>query len=244
MYKKRKILVIIPARGGSKGIKNKNIRIFAKKPLIAHAIFQARKLKGADFRIIVSTEDKKIAEISKKYGAEIPFMRPKEMARDNSLIVDAVIYSLKKLKKDEGYKPDYILLLQTTSPLREIEDIYQCIKKIQTRNTDAVVTVCATHSLFYHLGKNGKLILVNFPKNKKYIKGNLLKGFKRQDFPQGYKLNGCFVYLIKYTTLMKEGTFFPKKTKAIISKTWRSVDIDTPEDFVMAKFLYKNKNKI
>ena len=244
MKSTKKILIIIPARGGSKGIKRKNIRIFNGKPLIAHVILLAKQLKvsGFKFRTIVSTEDHEIARISKKYGAEIPFLRPRELAQDNSLVIDAIFYTLDKLKSKENYNPDYLMILETTGPLKEQEDIYKCIKKIQEKNTDAVVTVDPTHPLFYHLGKGGELVLVNKPP-KKFVKNKRLRGFERQAFPAGYKLN-CGVNLIKVGILIKEKTFLPAKTKAVPMPYWRGGDIDTPEDFIVAEFLFKNAEKI
>jgi len=239
----KKILAIIPARSGSKGIPNKNIKLFNKKPLIAHTIRQALQAKIFD-RIIVDTDSEKIAKIAREYGAEVPFLRPKNLAQDNSIIVDSILHVLKKLKQSEGYSPYYVTILQTISPLREIEDIYQCLKVIKTNNTDAVLTVCPTHPLLYYLTARGQLLLVNKPKSKKFVKKNNLVGFQRQAFRPAYKLNGCFVYIIKYDTLIKERTVFPQKTKAVVVDAWRSIDIDKPEDFVLAELIHKNKDKI
>ena len=115
-------LGIIPARGGSKGIRNKNIRAFAGKPLIAYAIDAAKKSRYLS-RTVVSTESEEIARVAKEYGAEVPFLRPKELAEDTSKVFDAIAHLLEKLKTDEGYAPDYIVLLQPTSPLRTAKDI-------------------------------------------------------------------------------------------------------------------------
>src|SRR3989344_5243385 len=120
--KRKKILAIIPARGGSKGIKNKNIRLFCGKPLVANAILCARGSKYIN-RIIVSTNDKKIAAVAIKYGAEVPFLRPTYLAGDKSPITKTVFHLLGKLKQDEKYEPDYIVLVQPTSPIREAKDI-------------------------------------------------------------------------------------------------------------------------
>src|SRR3989344_95134 len=113
-----KNLAIIPARLGSRGIPKKNIRLFFGKPLIVYTIKQAQEA-GIFDRIIVDTESEEIAKIAKECGVEIPYLRPKELAQDNSSIVDSVLILMKKLQKD-GYEPDIISLLQTTSPLREI----------------------------------------------------------------------------------------------------------------------------
>jgi len=233
----KEVLIIIPARGGSKGIKHKNIRNFCGKPLIAYPILQARALKrkGFNFRPVVSTEDKKIARIANKYGAEIPFLRPAAMAQDNSPVMDAIVYTLNKLKKDEDYEPDYLMILEATGPLREMEDIYRSLDMMETKNTDAVATACPTFPLLYHLGKNNELILVNAPAK--------MRGYRRQVFPKGYKLNAG-VNLIKTEVLFKEKTFFPQKTKLVVVDEWRSIDLDYPLDFVLAELLYRYKEKI
>src|SRR3989344_6079471 len=228
------ILTLIGARAGSKGIPKKNIRQFCGRPLIAHTITQALTLKkkGVIDRVIVSTESNMIAEIAKQYGAEIPFLRPKRFAGNKSNLTDAIIHLLAKLKHSENYCPDYVLLLQPPSPLREERDITACIQKITAEpKTDAVLTVCPTHALFYHLKPDGTLNLVN----KKDF-----KGANRQGMPKGYKLNGCFAYIIKYSVLVKEKTFFPKRTKAVVCDAWRSIDLDEPEDWALAEVVYKN----
>jgi len=234
--KHKKILAIIPARGGSKGIPNKNIRNFNGKPLIAYTIKQAQSLKKYIDRIIVSTESPSIAKVAKKYGAEIPFMRPPNMSKDNSDVMGAIFFTLTKLKKDENYKPDYVLILQTTSPLRKKEDIIRCIKKMENSEADSVITLCPTHSMLFHIDSQDNLIQVN--------KINLKKTPNRQAMPKGYKLNGCFAYLTKTDTIIKEKTVFPKKTKAVICDTWRSIDLDEPEDWALAEIVYKAQLQI
>ena len=237
---KPRVLAIIPARGNSKGIPNKNIRLFDKKPLISYTINQALNLKKEGFidRIIVSTDSPKIASVAKKYKAEVPFLRPKNLATSKSNVIDAVLHLLQEIKSKEDYTPDYILLLQTTSPLREEDDVIKCFKKIKSPKTDAVLTICPTHALLYNIDKlSDSISLVN-------KKINLKKSSNRQSMPKGYKLNGCFVYLIKHQTLIKEKTFFPKKTKAVICDAWRSIDLDNPSDWALAENTYKNKDKI
>lgn len=113
-----KILAIIPARKGSKGLKDKNIKDFCGKPLICWTIQSAIKCKFID-KVIVSTDSKKIKDISIKYGAEVPFFRPKKYSDDKAKTLDAVNYTVKKLEKDKSYFADYIVTLQPTSPLRK-----------------------------------------------------------------------------------------------------------------------------
>lgn len=232
---KIKVLAYIPARGGSKRIVGKNIRNFAGKPLIAHTIEQALSCKIAD-RVIVDTDSLAIAKVAKKYGAEVPFLRPADLAKDTSKVVESVIYLLEKLKKDENYIPSHILLLQTTSPLREIKDIQKCwqeMKKYSKATT--VLTVCPTHPKLYHLDHKNYTNLVN---------GSEDKTNNTQAWPPAYILNGCFIYIVKTYALLKEKRIITTKTKAVICPKWRSVDLDTPEEWVMAELLFKHKKYI
>ncbi len=229
-----KNLAIIPARGGSKGIPGKNIKIFHGKPLIAYTIEQAKKT-GLFDRIIVDTEDKKIASIARKYGAEVPLLRPKRLAGDKSPVADAVLLLLKRLKKANGYEPDIITLLQTTSPLRETEDIKRCWRYMQNQKIKSVCTICETHPRLYHLDNGGRLILGN-----KYQ----ATSSNRQGWRKSYLLNGCMVYMIRTAEYLKTKDFISKDTIGVLCPRWRSVDLDNPEDWVVAGILYKNKNKI
>lgn len=234
MDQKEKILVIIPARAGSKRIPNKNIRNFLGKPLIAYTIEQALAVQFAN-RVIVDTDSSQIAKIATRYGAEVPFLRPTRLARDDSLVADSIIYTLRRLKKEEGYMPTHVIILQSTSPLREIQDIKNCWQLMKSSNATTVLTICPTHPKLYHLGKNNKINLVN---------GNEAQSSNMQAWKPGYILNGCFVYIIKTDALLKRKGVITKNTKAVVCPRWRSVDLDTPEEWVLAKFLYKNRKKI
>lgn len=232
---KPKILAYIPARGGSKRIPEKNIRKFAGQPLISYTIRQALDCQLAD-KVIVDTDSPAIAEIAKKYGAEVPFLRPAELAQDTSKVVDSIIYLLKKLKKEEGYIPTHVLILQTTSPLREIEDIQKCWREIKDDpKATTVLTICPTHPKLYYLDQKNYTVLVN---------GSEKKTNNTQAWPSAYILNGCFVYIVKTSALLKEKRVITSKTKAVICPKWRSVDLDTPEEWLMAELLYKNKKYI
>lgn len=230
---KKKILAIIPARSGSKGIVNKNIRDFCGKPLLAYPI-EIAKISGIFDRIIVDTDSQEIARIARIYGAEVPYLRPKNLAGDNSSVIAAVLLLLKRLKND-GYEPEIISLLQTTSPLREVDDILNCYKLLLKPDVDSVVTICESHPRFYHLAGDGRLILVN-KKTKNII--------NRQQVPMGYILNGCIVYLIKTAAFLKHKLFIYDGTYAIVCPKWRSVDLDNIEDWVHAEVIYKNRGLI
>ena len=231
---KKKVLAYIPARGGSKRIPNKNIKSFLGQPLIAYAIKQALSLTFVD-RVIVDTDSPKIAAVAKKFGAEVPWLRPAYLAQDNSQGIDSLLLLINKLKLEQNYQPDYVLILQTTSPLRELLDIEKCWRLISRSSADSVLTVCPTHPRLYHLSKKNDLLLVNHPKR---WSDNV------QDWEPGFVLNGCFVYIVKTDALLKEKTDITKKTKAVVCPAWRSIDLDTPEDWVMAELVYKNKNKL
>ena len=231
---KKEILVIIPARGGSKRISNKNIRNFLGKPLIAHTILQAKSNKLID-RVIVDTDSPKIASVAKKYGAEAPYLRPKHLAGDKAQVVEALIHLLNRLKKDEGYAPTHIVILQTTSPLREHRDIQACWNLMKRTNASTVLTIAPTHPRLYYLDNKSNIILAN----KKTSKSSNI-----QQWPPAYLLNGCFVYIVKTSALLKEKSVFTKNTKAVVCDKWRSIDLDTPEEWVLAEFIFKNKKAL
>lgn len=228
------VLAIIPARFGSKRIPLKNIKSFLGKPLIAYTIEQALHTPFIN-RVIVDTDSEHIAKIARKYGAEVPFLRPAGLAIDTSKVYDSIEHLLNKLKKIENYVPTHIVLLQTTSPLRQQNDIDSCWKLMQKSDATTVLTVCPTHPRIYHLSKKNDLILVN---------GSEYQSTNMQAWGKGYILNGCFVYIVKVDALLKEKIIITKKTKAVICPKWRSIDLDTPEEWVMAEVLYKNRNKI
>jgi CMP-N,N'-diacetyllegionaminic acid synthase len=234
MIKKKKVLAIIPARGGSKRIPNKNIKVFLDKPLIFYAIKQALSCNFID-RVIVDTDSSEIAKISLGFGAEVPWLRPGRLAGNRSEIIDSILYNLQRLEIEQNYKPDHLIILQTTSPLREKKDIENCWRIMQKSKTDTVLTVCPTHPRLYYLDADNKLILANrFKKKSTNI----------QSWQPGYILNGCFVYIVKVSALFREKVIITKNTKAVICPRWRSVDLDNFEDWALAEFLYKNRKKI
>jgi N-acylneuraminate cytidylyltransferase/CMP-N,N'-diacetyllegionaminic acid synthase len=230
-----KILAIIPARGGSKGIPDKNIRDFCGKPLIAHTIECAKKSQYVN-RVIVSTDSEKIAEISKKYGAEVPFLRPEDLSQDKSKVVDAIAHLVDKLKTDEGYVPDYVVLLQTTSPLRFSSDIDAALLLCFKRNADAVVSLCSTEQLLYTKDENDRLVLVSSEE--------FLKSTNRQQLPPTYKLDGSMVYAIKTEVFMNKRTFLPENLVGYVIPRWRAVDLDEPQDFIIGEILKNNLENI
>ena len=226
---KNEILTIIPARSGSKGVKNKNIKLINGKPLIYWTIKEAKKSKLS--QIIVSTDSKKILRISKKFGADVPFLRPKKISKDNTEMTDVLKHALNFFYKKKKYFK-YIMILQPTSPLRTYIDINNSIK------------------LFYKSTKATSLVSVvpvedNHPSRMYYMKENFLKknllsekktGVIRQKLKKMFLRNGA-IYIIKSSNLNKSilgnfpiGYVMPEK---------RSINIDRLIDFKIAEYFFK-----
>lgn len=230
---KNKILAIIPARAGSKRIPNKNIKNFLGKPLISFTIKQALSCDLID-RVIVDTDSPKIAKIALRFGAEVLWLRPERLASDKSKVVDSILCNLRRLKNKENYQPNYVIILQTTSPLREKKDIEDCWLVMKKTKASTVLSVSQTHPKLYNLGVGNKLILVN---------GSEKKSNNMQAWRQGYAVTGC-MYIINTLALLKEKLIITKNTKAVVCPSWRSVDLDTFEDWALAECLYKNRKRI
>nr|MBA4405410.1 acylneuraminate cytidylyltransferase [Nanoarchaeum sp.] len=239
------VLSIIPARGGSKGVIRKNLKELGGKPLVTYAIACSLNSKLVT-RTIVSTDDNEIAEISKKYGAEV-MMRPSELAQDNSRAEEALKHVLEELEKKENYKPDVVILTQCTCPFRLSKDIDESITLLKSGGYSSVVSVSETPGHFhpYRIKKviNGELesvvketgMINKILESDRYYVRQLLPG-------KYYWLNGA-IYAILYNTLVKENNRYGKKCGALILPNERLVNIDSPADFDFAEYLLKN-NKI
>ncbi len=231
---KEKILAIIPARAGSKRIPGKNFKSFLGKPLVAYTIEQAKQCKLID-RVIVDTDSPEIAAIAKECGAEVPFLRPPELAGDTAKVIDAIFHLLKRLKEEEQYEPTHVMILQTTSPLREIQDIEDCSDLMRRTDATTVLTVCPTHPRLYYMDENKNIILAN---------GSEQQSTNMQAWRSAYILNGCFVYIVKTDALLQEKVIITKNTKAVVCEKWRSVDLDEPEDWALAELLYQHRKDL
>jgi CMP-N-acetylneuraminic acid synthetase len=231
---KNKVLGLIPARGNSKRLPRKNIIELYGKPLIAWTIEAALGSKYID-RVIVSTDNQEIANIAKKYGAEVPFIRPSELATDEATTIDAVLYSLGQLE-EVGEKYDYIALLQPTSPLRTTQNIEESIELLQTKNSDAVISVCeAEHHPLWSNVLPDDLSMDNFLDAS-------VKNKRSQDLPKQYRINGA-IYISSVKKLKKENSFFlSDNCIAYIMKKNVSIDIDTMDDFDLALLRISNSN--
>ncbi|MFA5276262.1 MAG: acylneuraminate cytidylyltransferase family protein [Candidatus Omnitrophota bacterium] len=235
MYKNKRILALIPARGGSKGLPRKNIRLLMGKPLLAWTIKQAKSSKYLD-GLIVSTDDLRIANIAKRYGAKVPFSRPKNLATDKAIMMDVVLHAIKWMEANDDLY-DLIMLLQPTSALRRSGDIDRAIKLLFTKKAQAVVSVCQeTHHPY------GANILPKTGWLGAFIRPEVVNK-NRQELPVFYRINGA-IYLAYRTYLKQNRQFLGKKTYAYIMPVERSVDIDTALDLEFAKFfLSKTKTR-
>ena len=230
MYREKTIIGLIPARGGSKELPRKNIRPLLGKPLIVWTIKQALASEYLD-RVIVSTDNKEIAEISKKYGAEVPFMRPKELATDKAKGIDVVLHVIDWMKRNDNLY-DLIMLLQPTSPLRTKEDIDKAIELLFLKKAKAIVSVCeVSHHPYWSNMLPPDGCMADFIKPE-------IANKNRQELPTFYRLNGA-IYLAYWSYLREQRTFFGQETFAYIMPRDRSIDIDSEIDLKLAEILMK-----
>lgn len=234
MYENKRFFAVIPARGGSKGIARKNIKTCAGKPLLQWTIEAAQQSALLD-RFFVSTDDEEISRIAQAAGAQVPFIRPEELATDTARGIDVAIHALQWANKDDG-PYDYCLILQPTSPLRTAEDIDACIKKAADTNADSVMSMYEVSDMA--------------PKKLKRIEGDKILPLSseegmttadRHDSEKIYKRN-CAVYLTKSELLLK-GELFGNDSRAYIMPTERSIDINDPIDFEFSQFLLGSYQK-
>jgi len=228
------ILAIIPARGGSKGIIRKNIKNLAGKPLIGWTIETALKTSIIE-RIIVSTDDEEIAEVGEFFGAEVPFLRPKELALDNTTDMAVYEHTLDWLMQNEGYLPDIIVWLRPTSPLRTSEDIEKAVELLVESRADWVRSVCKVENHPYWTYR-----LVN-NKMEPFIEGiDIRKYLRRQLLPPAYRVNGN-VDVTWRKTIVDKKMLYSGNLHAYVMPVERSLDIDTMIDFVFAEALMGGK---
>ena len=234
MLKDKRILAVIPARGGSKRLKNKNLLFLSHKPLIAWTMQAAQESLYID-EIIVSTDSKEIAKEANRFGLQTPFVRPSELSGDEARSIDVVRHAIQWLKEHEGKSFDYVVLLQPTSPLRNAKHIDSALLQLHNQSADAVVSVCENeHSPLWSNVLPENQSLENFLKPE-YINS------RSQDLAQFYRLNGA-IYICDVSRLLKEDTFFIKdKIYAYIMEQMDSVDIDTLLDFLVAETILKYK---
>lgn len=225
MYNGKKILALIPARGGSKGIKNKNIIDLCGKPLISYTI-EAAKRSGYIDEIIVSTDNQEIAEVARSYDAEVPFIRPASLAEDTSKTIEVVMHAINFLEQEDRLF-DTLILLQPTEPLRTSDDIDGAIKKYFLCGERGLVSVSEVDDnpiLIRSIDTNDLLIpLINTGSTR-----------RRQDMPVYYRVNGC-IYINKVSEINESLSFNDNKLAYIMQRE-HSIDIDELKDLYLAKY--------
>lgn len=229
------MLAVIPARGGSKGLPGKNIKILDEKPLIAYTIEAALLSKVID-RVIVTTDDEQIAKISRQYGAEIPFIRDKELATDYSSAIDVYIDAVNRL--GEEYKKFPFMVLLPTAPFRtsqHIDEAYEIFQKGSAKTLISVVQAPVPVSWYLSIDRNGYL----FSEGYGVKSGNVLN---RQINEAYYVPNGA-IYILDYDLLLEKRTYYCERTISYIMNKKDSIDIDTIEDFEYAEFIIQKKRQ-
>lgn len=227
-----KVIAIIPARGGSKGIHQKNIRLLAGKPLIAYTVESALMSEYIS-EVIVSTDDQEIETVSTKYGAKI-VKRPDLLAQDDSPTIDAVFHVLESLKT-QNEKQNVVVLLQPTSPLRNSQDIDNAIELFLKNECDSVISVCEYEHSPYWAYKIDNHYL-------KPIMGNDYLNKRRQDLPKSYMPNGA-IYISTVGVLQEYKSFNSSIMIPYVMPAIRSVDIDNELDFIVAESIISTSNK-
>lgn len=231
MYKDKKILCIIPARGGSKRLPGKNIKLLKGKPLIAYSIIAAKGSQYLD-RVIVSTDDESIAKVATEYGAEVPFMRPGELASDTATTL-SVLQHATKFFEDKRELFDIVVLIQPTVPGVITADVDAAIEKLFVAGANSCISMCEITDRpewMYSLNAEGYIT--------PYVEAAFhSQNIRSQDLPKLYRINGA-VYVTPRNVLMEDGKIIDKHNCAgVLMPRERSIDIDTLSDFVIAETL-------
>jgi CMP-N-acetylneuraminic acid synthetase len=224
------IAALITARGGSKGLPGKNIKLLAGKPMIAYSILAAQGARSVS-RVVVSTDDAAIAQAARQWGAEVPFLRPAELAQDDTPHHRVLGHALDWLEDHEGYRPQYLLLLQPTSPLRTSDDIEGAVALAADKDADAVLGVrpARDHPLLARiLDSEGRVSPFCRPE---------AQAARRQDFPPAFAVNGA-IYLFKPRALRERGANYMQGAYGYVMPEERSLDVDTAWDFRLAELVF------
>ena len=223
-----RVLGLIPARGGSKGVPRKNVRELGGKPLIAYSIDAARAATRID-RVVVSTEDEEIAAISKSLGAEVPFVRPGALAQDDTPMLPVIVHALKTVIAD-GWMPDAVCLLQPTFPFRRPEDIDACIDALSARGADCVISV---HRVPHHF--NPHWVYFEQPDGTlRLATGEREPIPRRQELPPAFHRSGA-IYVTRAAVITEQGSLYGDSVVGYETSTENSYNIDTIEDWERAE---------
>jgi CMP-N-acetylneuraminic acid synthetase len=224
-----KVLGVITARGGSKGIPGKNLKLLGGRPLIAYTIDAARQ-SGVLDRLVLSTDDPAIAEAARGLGCEVPFLRPPELARDDTPHLPVMQHAVEWLAANDNYRPDFVMILQPTSPLRRAEHVRGAVSLAQTSGADSVVGVSAVPAHYHPLrtlrvDADGTATL--------FVTGEPVRrrDKRRQDLPPVWAMNGA-MYLFRTDTLFdREPSLFGARSVAYVMRHPSGLSIDDPDDW-------------
>ena len=225
------VLAVIPARGGSKGVPRKNIRPVLGKPLIGYTIETALEARHLFHRVVVSTDDPEIAEVARSHGAEVPFMRPAELAGDRVPTAPVLQHAIDFVEREDGLRLEWVCLLQPTEPFRTVADLEAALALASGGDCDSVISVVqvfAVHPILMKRIEDG--LLQPYCIEEK-------EGTRRQDYrPAAYMRNGA-IYLTRRDVLMARGSIWGDRIRPYVMPPERSVGVDSEEDLVMVEIL-------
>jgi CMP-N-acetylneuraminic acid synthetase len=232
----KNILGVITARGGSKGIPGKNIKFLGGKPLIVYTIEAAKKSSLIN-HLIVSTDDEEIAEVCRKYGAEVPFLRPKELALDTTPHVPVLRHAIEYFENTRKIPIDIVVVLQPTSPFRTADDLDRTIQKLIDTNADSAVSLVEVPS-------NANPVKIKKMDGDKVLPYSIPEeeGTRRQDLPTAYRRSGA-VYTMRRDLIMKDNRLYGDFIVGHIVPKDRSIDIDYPLDWIQAEYMLEQLKK-
>jgi CMP-N-acetylneuraminic acid synthetase len=232
-----RVLAVIPARGGSKGVVRKNIRSIGGKPLIAYTIEMANAIQHMLYRAVVSTDDPEIESVARRYGGDVPFLRPAELSGDRVPTLPVLQHAVKFVEEQGQTTIDWVLLLQPTTPFRSIEDIDATLALAQQGGCDSIISVVqvfAEHPIFIKRIENGRLLPFNLVEKE---------GTRRQDcHPPAYIRNGA-VYLTRRDIIMNANSIWGEVIRPYVMPPERSVNIDGELDLKLAEALIRERQE-
>jgi CMP-N-acetylneuraminic acid synthetase len=232
-----KILALIPARGGSKGMPHKNIRPVAGKPLIAYSIEAALSAREVLYRVVVSTDDEQIAATARQLGAEAPFLRPADLANDKSPMAPVVRHAVQFIEQQDGVQLDWVLLLQPTALFRTADDIRAAVALAHQGGCDSVISVVqvfSTHPILMKRIENDRLLPYCIEEKE---------GTRRQDYqPPAFMRNGA-IYLVKRDVVVEKGSMWGDLIRPYVMPEERSVNIDSEMDLRLAELMLAERKQ-
>ncbi len=244
--KKHEVLGVIVARGGSKSIPKKSIAMCAGYPLMYYTIKAAQKSKLID-RLIISTDSEEMAEVARGYGVEVPFIRPKELAEDDTMDHPVFEHALKYMSKEHGYNPDVVVQLRPTTPLKSSADIDKAIELlIKEPEADSVRSVCEPiHPPFKMYKHEGKFLTPLLKNEYKDLFNKYPEAFNmpRQKLPQTWRHSG-YVDVTRPSVILEKGSMSGVKIIPLFFENWRDVDIDNPNDLKYAEVVINEADNI